>query len=525
MNNEYNEINYSNSFENKINEYPKYNEYNRSTFQTNNETKELVSYKEIGKEADEKIYEEQQKLVDLAREASSDVASVTSTEAAATTEAAASTAATTTTAAAATTTAAAATTAATSAVSMSAVITKLVTSFVIVSAAVSFKGNILLGPKSKIKDVFMDHYETSLYISIMFSEFDAEDELELIVKNDFYSKTLVIEPHEEPMGEDEKTFYYNAELENLKRNTSYLVQVVSGINILYSKTVTIEQENVIQQSIITDFNVEYIDNAIMYNISFDSYISDDLIKIEIVNGTEVLYEELVSNVVNMSYASSYNISIPGEYLVSLYINGYLSDCTRVDIIEPPTTITNLVLTNEDNLITYKVFFDYYNAEDDVSVVISSDGTELFAQPIESVTESLYIGTYEVTESGTYTFIVYQNDELVQSEYIEITIPPKEESEIEDFYLASDGPVIYYRVYFEKYISDDVIEVTIEYNNTVLLTDTLSNISLEDGYEGTYEPQEYGTYTFKLYLNSRLINTQTIENEDMIQTEESIVSEL
>ena len=99
MKNEYNEIDYSNSFENKLKEYPKYNEYNRSTFQTNNETKELVSYKEIGKEADEKIYEEQQKLVDLAREASSDVASVTSTEAAAATEAAATTAATTVTAA------------------------------------------------------------------------------------------------------------------------------------------------------------------------------------------------------------------------------------------------------------------------------------------------------------------------------------------------------------------------------------------------------------------------------------------
>ncbi len=525
MNNEYNEINYSNSFENKIKEYPKYNEYNRSTFQTNNETKELVSYKEIGKEADEKIYEEQQKLVDLAREASSDVASVTSTEAAATTEAAASTAATTTTAAAATTTAATATTAAASTVSMSAVITKLVTSFVIVSAAVSFKGNILLGPKTKIKDIFVEHYESSLFISIMFSEFDAEDELELIVKNDFYNQTLLIEPHEEYMSEDEKTFYYNAELENLKQNTSYLVQVVSGINILYSKTITIDYEEVVESSIVSSFDVQYIDNAIMYSINFENYILNDIIKVEIAKESEVLYEEYVNDVVSLYYANSHQMTEPGEYLVSLYINDHLSDSARVDILEPPTALSNISLSENESLISYQVSFDYFNENDDVSLVISFDGNELFNQPITTVSELSYSGSFSATESGTYTFMVFVNDELADSDFIEVTVAPKEESEIDDFYLASDGPVIYYRAYFTKYVEDDLIQITIEYNDTILYTDTLTNISLEDGYEGTYEPQEFGTYTFKLYINSRLIDTQTIENEDMSQTEESIVSEL
>ena len=141
-----------------------------------------------------------------------------------------------------------------------------------------------------------------------------------------------------------------------------------------------------------------------------------------------------------------------------------------------SVVSELELAQDGGIVYYRVYFEKYISDDEIEVQVTYGGRVVYTDTLENVSQDGYEGEYEPTEGGEYTFSVYVNSSLVKSDSIEVeSMTGTEESIISTFELAKDGDTIYYRVYFEKYVSDDVLEVKIVFNDAVLTTDTLSGL--------------------------------------------------
>ncbi|MBO7536494.1 MAG: hypothetical protein J6T34_05100, partial [Bacilli bacterium] len=133
MDNEKNKIESSNSLKAITNEYHDYNEYNSANY-SNREFQEFTSFKEFN---DNKSSLKARKL--------------------------------------------------------SGIFTKILSSALVITMAVVMGTSFIFEPKSKINDVFIEDYENMLFISIIFSEYYEEDNLELVIKNEFTDRVYKIE--------------------------------------------------------------------------------------------------------------------------------------------------------------------------------------------------------------------------------------------------------------------------------------------------------------------------------------------
>ena len=144
MDNEKNKIESSNSLKSITNEYHDYNEYNSANY-SNREFQEMTSFKEFN---DKKSSLKARKL--------------------------------------------------------SGIFTKILSSALVITMAVVMGTSFIFGPKSKINDVFIEDYENMLFISIIFSEYYEEDNLELVVKNEFTDRVYKSEAFEEGPEEEKQ---------------------------------------------------------------------------------------------------------------------------------------------------------------------------------------------------------------------------------------------------------------------------------------------------------------------------------
>ena len=182
MDNEKNKIESNNDLQSIYNEYRDYNEYNKLNIQ-NNDYNEFTSFKEIN---DNKSSLRARKLSGL--------------------------------------------------------FTKLLSSALVITMAVVMGTSFIFGPKSKISEVFIEGYDTNLFISIMFSEYYEDDDLELVIKNEFTDRVYKIEAFEEG-PEEEKQYMYFADVDGLKENVSYHISIESGFNTLYKNDYVIEAKD------------------------------------------------------------------------------------------------------------------------------------------------------------------------------------------------------------------------------------------------------------------------------------------
>ena len=146
MKNEFNDIKIENGFDSKVNEFPKYSEFNNSSFQSSSDIKEVPFYDEKNeKETNSDAIEENNNINKNANNFMKKI------------------------------------------ITSPAVVSKAIASFVVVTAAavVIVDSGIVFSPKTKVEEMHIERSDTGLYINVLFSELNSEEELELVVRNDF----------------------------------------------------------------------------------------------------------------------------------------------------------------------------------------------------------------------------------------------------------------------------------------------------------------------------------------------------
>ena len=266
MDNEKNRIEYSNDIKTITNEYHDYDEYNQFNIQKDN-YKEIASYKEYNSN----------KTTFKAQKISSGFV-------------------------------------------------RLLSSAMIITFAVVMGTNFIFGPKSVIEDVYVDNYDNSLYVSILFSEYASDDDLELVVKNDFTKRVYEIEALEEG-NEQDKHYMYFEEVLDLSPNSTYTVSIESGATVLYSERYTIPIKEDIKHTSVLNLNASYSDELIFVNIDFSYFNSDDYVLLQLEKDDEIyesiVIDEAMQNENGYYYDNSFSVIDEGNYLVKVYINDYL----------------------------------------------------------------------------------------------------------------------------------------------------------------------------------------------------------
>ena len=266
MDNEKNMINYSNDIKTITNEYHDYDEYNQFDIQKNS-YKETTSYKEYNSN---KTSPKAQR--------------------------------------------------------MSSGFVKLLSSAMVITLAVVMGTSFIFEPKSVIEDVYIDDYDNSLYVSVLFSFYDSDDELELVVKNDFTKRVYAIEALEEG-NEEDKHYMYFEEVLDLTPNSTYTISIESGSSVLYSERHTIPIMEEIKHTSVVSLNASYSNELIFVNIDFSYFNSDDYVLLQLEKDDEIyesiVIDEAIQNENGYYYENSFSVIDEGSYLIKVYINDYL----------------------------------------------------------------------------------------------------------------------------------------------------------------------------------------------------------
>ena len=490
MKNEFNEIKYSNSFDNRVSEFNTYKELNSSKFQQNDKIKEFESYKE--KNDSEKV---------------EDINSYTPTES----EVIKTTASSKTI----------------DIVSKTTVVSKIVASVVAISSIAVLGTNIILGPVTKISDVYIGSEENTLYVSVMFSDYNEEEELELSIENDFTSRTYKIENIEESNVDDVKSYYYSTMVEGLKNNVTYSIKIYNGLNVLYSENYTIdykEDDEPIEpvEPVVTDPTVlvnflamKTSELSILIDLGFESIDTSDDIKLVVKKDSEIIKTYNLNELVdNLAYNDTLNVTEYGIYTIEYYLNDTLTDYKEVDLSQTTSSvILSFSLENDNSTIYYYIDFNRYSTEDQVYInVIDSDGSTERIN-VTDISQLHSSGEYIVSKEGHYTLDLYVNDTKEKTEEIDITITP---NYINSFNAYFDVYLIRYEIDFDEVSETDDIKLVFSLNGEEYEVETI-NLALGNPVEDAIEVQENGTFEVVLYINDQAIETKNIE-VSIVETE-------
>ena len=468
MKNEFNDIKIENGFDSKVNEFPNYSEFNNSSFQSSSDIKEVPIYDEKNeKETNSDAIEENNNINKNANNFMKKI------------------------------------------ITSPAVVSKAVASFVIVTAAavVIVDSGIVFSSKTKVEEMHIERSDTGLYINVLFSELNSEEELELVVRNDFTSRTYSIDDVYGHGLEEESIYYYSQEVDNLKDNATYTVEIISGMNTLYSTKYTIDAEYQIPLTTnVLDLYTSYLKNVIYYDIKFDTFVESDIVRLEI-EKDGIIYDSInINSQVDMTYSGSYEIEEIGIYNLNLYVNNnlILTKDVIVETLYEKTTINTVELSKtDDNIINYLVRFDKFSSEDEVKLNIVKDDIVLYEEIInsDSVYDSIYSGSYEAIDYGTYIVKVIINGDLINSTDIELEETVTRETIVDSFNALEVDNQIAVTITLSDVLETDYMFIDVLSHGETLQTKDVELSSMLS-YEVKIDVTEAKEYELILYVNNR-----------------------
>ena len=449
LDNEKNKIEYNNTLNSITNEYHDYNEYNKLNIQDGN-YKEFTSFKEIN---DNKSNLKARKLSGL--------------------------------------------------------FTKLLSSALVITMAVVMGTNFIFGPKSKINDVFIESYEDMLFISIIFSEYYEEDNLELVIKNEFTDRVYKIEAFEEG-PEEEKQYMYFMDVEGLKENVSYNISVVSGFNTLYKNDYVIEAKDDTPLTIANRIDANYADGLIYVSVEFSKFNSDDYVLLQLEKEGEIIetipIDQVMQNEYSYIYDNSFSVNSDGEYNVCLYINNNLDLINKVDVQMPTyTTVSYFGYEYGDLTLYYYIDFDNYVDNEIISLNLYLDGILVNSIELDNIIqeEEYYRCSGEIYEltDGKYDVIICANNHPIYQE--EIVLGYIWDTVLYELDVNNENKDVYVNLAFSEFSENEIVKLVVYKDDNVFLEETITNPQFDDMYyyELNYQISEYEYYRYELLIDN------------------------
>ena len=447
MDNEKNKIESSNSLKAITNEYHDYNEYNSANY-SNREFQEFTSFKEFN---DNKSSLKARKL--------------------------------------------------------SGIFTKILSSALVITMAVVMGTSFIFEPKSKINDVFIEDYENMLFISIIFSEYYEEDNLELVIKNEFTDRVYKIEAFEEG-PEEEKQYMYFANVEGLKENVSYNISVVSGFNTLYKNDYVIESRN--SQTIVNRMDANYVDELIYVSVEFSKFNSDDYVLLQLEKEGVIIetipIDQVMQNEYSYIYDNSFSVNSDGEYNVCLYINNNLEMINKVDVQMPTyTTASGFGYEYGDLTFYYYIDFDNYVDNEIISLNLYLDGNLVNSIELDNIIqeEEYYRCDGEVNNltDGKYDAVIYANNNVIYQE--EIVLGYIWDTVLYELDVNNENKDVYVNLAFSEFSENEIVKLVVYKGDNVFLEETITNPQFDDMYyyELNYQISEYEYYRYELLIDN------------------------
>ena len=392
---------------------------------------------------------------------------------------------------------------------MSRTFMKLLSSAMVITLAVIVGTEFIFSPKSKISEVFIEGYDNNLFISVLFSEYDSDDNLELVIKNDFTNRVYKIEPFEEG-NEEEKQYIYFLDVNDLKSLTSYNISVVSGANILYSQKYVIEESN----EVVTRVNMldaMYEDDLIFVNIEFSDFSSEDYVLLQLQRDDLVLESIGISEVVQDGmyyYDNSFSVVDNGNYYINLYINNNLEVSKLVKVENIITSVAELGYEYGDLTFNYYFDFNTYSDDEDIMVALYQDDILIGSSIVSDINNegNYYTASGEIENiiDGIYIVKVTANGEEIYSK--ELIIGYIYDTVIEEVSVNNENNNCYLDISFSGYSEEELIEIEIYKDDKFISKYTVDEI-IQDGlyiFSNEFEIDEYGIYDFRILINGGMV---------------------
>lgn len=449
MDNEKNKIESNNDLQSIYNEYRDYNEYNKLNIQ-NNDYNEFTSFKEIN---DNKSSLRARKLSGL--------------------------------------------------------FTKLLSSALVITMAVVMGTSFIFGPKSKISEVFIEGYDTNLFISILFSEYYEDDDLELVIKNEFTDRVYKIEAFEEG-PEEEKQYMYFADVDGLKENVSYHISIESGFNTLYKNDYVIEAKDDIPLTLVNRIDANYVDELIYVSVEFSDFNSDDFVLLQLEYNGEVIetipIDQVIQNEYSYIYNNSFSVNSDGEYNVCLYVNNNLEMVSKVDVQTPAyTTVSYFGNEYGDLIFYYYIDFDNYVSSEIINLSFYLDGDLVKNVELDNIIqeEEYYRCDGEVNDltDGKYDVVIYANNDIIYQE--EIVLGYIWDTVLYELDVNNENTNVYVTLTFSEFSENEIVKLIVYKDDNVFLEELVANPQIDDlyYYEFDYHISEYGYYRYELLIDN------------------------
>ena len=395
---------------------------------------------------------------------------------------------------------------------ISGLFTKLLSSALVITMAVVMGTNFIFGPKSKINDVFIENYENMLFISIVFSEYYEEDNLELVIKNEFTDRVYKIEAFEEG-PEEEKQYMYFMDVEGLKENVSYNISVVSGFNTLYKNDYVIEAKDDTPHTIVNRIEANYIDELIYVSVEFSKFNSDDYVLIQLEKEGVIIeaipIDQVMQNEDSYIYDNSFSVNSDGEYNVCLYINNNLELIRKVDVqLSTYTTVSYFGYEYGDLTFYYYIDFDNYVDNEIISLNLYLDGNLVNSIELDNIIqeEEYYRCSGEIYElsDGKYDVVICANNHPIYQE--EINVGYIWNTILYDIEINNENTNAYIDIRFSEFDENEEVKLIIYKDDIVILEEVITNVVYEDYYNYSYEFEidEYGWYRCVLLIDNNEI---------------------
>ena len=399
-------------------------------------------------------------------------------------------------------------------------ISKLFSSFLVVTIAVVMGTGFIIGPVSKVSEVYIDSYENSLFISVMFEEYSQDDNLELVVKNDFTNRIFQVEAREEGYEED-KMYMYFTDVHDLKANCTYQISIISGINTLYSQSYNYKIVEKQAQTKVTNMDLYYYDELINVFIEFDSFSNDDYILLEL-EKDNIIYESIVISEARYEnemyiYDNSFSVYDEGEYKVNIYINSEAIISKYIDVSSQSSVISNVDYLEYDyygdNILYYYICFSEYNSNEEIYLKIYSNSeliSSLYLDDIRFDNDS-YVASGEIEAyEGNVTIVVEANNTVIYEDnaYLEL----QSYTTVSDISVENNDYNVTVYVYFSEYNDSDDIKLVISKDYQDIFNETINGsiIGYTNGYQYSNEiiVDSYGEIQIDVLANNDVIYSVT-----------------
>ncbi|MBO7086179.1 MAG: hypothetical protein J6W25_03585 [Bacilli bacterium] len=389
--------------------------------------------------------------------------------------------------------------------------TKLLSSAMVITLAVVVGTSFIFGPQSVISEVFIEGYENNLFINILFTDYYEEDNLKLVVSNDFTDRVYDIVPYEE--GYEEETWYmYSQEVLDLRTDASYNISIISGANILYKESYTIT-ESPITTSII-EADVGYEEQLIYFDLTFDKFSNNDYVLVELVKDEVILESIPVSGLQPDGdlyyFSNSFSVTENGDYYVNVYINDDLEVSRWVNVLEVDTSVTEFNHEYGDLTFYYYLSFDNYSEDEEITFGLYQNDELVYigiVSDIAMVEENYYTASGEVNDIqvGKYIARVFAEGKCIYEEEVGIGYYVTSISSVELYFITSNIMAI---INIDEYdeneeltihiFSDDVVNNTYDLEVYEYDGSLYSMIINKDGVDSVY------TYYYEVCANGEPI---------------------